>query len=106
MAKLMSQKEVKRAQVLDLLIASKTSQQEAAQRLCIKTRQVRRLTKRYQAAGLSGLIHEQVQVKIAASHVGRQIRDVPAVELVGCGGTERTRPMSPLRGPSRTAMPE
>ncbi|KRH79772.1 hypothetical protein FERRO_08480 [Ferrovum sp. JA12] len=56
MDKLMSQKEVKRAQMLDLLTEGKIDQQEAARRLGITTRQVRRLTRRYQAAGLSGLI--------------------------------------------------
>lgn len=55
MDKLMSQKEVKRAQVLDLVKAHKISQQEASKRMSITTRQVRRLSKRYQAAGLAGL---------------------------------------------------
>ena len=59
MDKLMSQKEVKRAQVLDMLKEDKVSQQEAAGRLCITTRQVRRLSKRYQAAGLAGLLSKK-----------------------------------------------
>ena len=55
----MSQKEVKRAQVLDLLIAGKISQQEASKRLGVTTRQVRRLTRRYQAVGLAGLVSKK-----------------------------------------------
>jgi len=59
MDKLMSQKEVKRAQVLDLVNDHKISQQDASKRLCITTRQVRRLNKRYQAAGLAGLVSKK-----------------------------------------------
>ena len=55
----MSQKEVKRAQILDLLIEGKISQQEASKRLGVTTRQVRRLTRRYQAAGLAGLVSKK-----------------------------------------------
>ena len=51
MDKLMSQKEVKKAQVLELLKDKKISQEEAAKRLDITTRQVRRLSKRYRAVG-------------------------------------------------------
>lgn len=59
MDKLMSQKEVKKAQVLELLKDKKISQEEAAKRLDITTRQVRRLSKRYQAAGMDGWIDQQ-----------------------------------------------
>ena len=59
MDNLMSQKEVKRAQVLDLLIEGKISQQDASKRLGVTTRQVRRLTRRYQAAGLAGLVSKK-----------------------------------------------
>ncbi len=55
MDKLMSQQEVKQAQVLELLKENKICQQEASKRLGITTRQMRRLTKRYQTAGLAGL---------------------------------------------------
>lgn len=55
MDKLMSQKEVKRAQILDMLKEGKTSQQDASKRMGISTRQVRRLTKRYLREGLAGL---------------------------------------------------
>ncbi len=46
MGKLMSQKEVKRAQVLDMLEENKISQQEESKRIGVGTRQVRRLSKR------------------------------------------------------------
>ena len=59
MDNLMSQKEVKRARILDLLIEGKISQQEASERLGVTTRQVRRLTRRYQAAGLAGLVSKK-----------------------------------------------
>ena len=59
MDKLMNQKEVKRAQILDLLKASCISQQEASKRIGISTRQVRRLAKRYQLDGLSGLVSKK-----------------------------------------------
>ena len=56
MDKLMSQKEVKRAQVLDLLKGSKISRQEASKRMGIGARQVRRLAERYDAEGIGGLV--------------------------------------------------
>ena len=59
MDNLMSQEEVKRAQVLDMLKEHKINQQDASQRLGITTRQVRRLVKRYQAAGLAGLVSKK-----------------------------------------------
>lgn len=52
-------KEVKREQVLELLKENKISQQEASKRLDINTRQVRRLTKRYQTVGLAGLVSKK-----------------------------------------------
>ena len=55
----MSQKEVKRVQVLDMLKEDKISQQEAAKRMGVSTRQVRRLVKRYQVYGLTALISKK-----------------------------------------------
>ena len=52
---LMNQKEAKRAQVLELLIDSQISQIEAAKRMGVSTRQVRRMLRRYQTSGLAGL---------------------------------------------------
>ena len=59
MDKLMSQKEAGRAQALDLLMADKISQIEAAQRMGISVRQTYRLEKRYRAFGLAGLISKK-----------------------------------------------
>jgi len=59
MGTLMSQKEVRRAQVLDMLEAGKISQQAASLQMGISTRQVRRLSKRYRAEGLAGLVSKQ-----------------------------------------------
>jgi len=59
MDKLMSHKEVKRTQILDLLKEDKISQQDASKRLGSTTRQVRRLTRRYQVAGLAGLVSKK-----------------------------------------------
>ena len=55
----MSQKEVKRAQVLELLKKYKISQQEAARRIEITPRQASRLAKRYQLEGLLGLVSKR-----------------------------------------------
>ena len=51
MDKLMSQKEVERAQILDMLKEGKISPQEAARRMGVSARQAWRLDKRYLAAG-------------------------------------------------------
>jgi transposase len=59
MDKLMSQKEVKRAQILDMLKENKISQQEAANQMDVTPRQVRRMVKRYQASGLEGLVSKK-----------------------------------------------
>lgn len=81
MDKLMSQKEVKKAQVLELLKDKKISQEEAAKRLDITTRQVRRLSKRYQAAGMDGLISRK-----RGSASNRRLDDTirtTAISLIG-----------------------
>jgi transcriptional regulator with GAF, ATPase, and Fis domain len=62
MDEFMSQKKVKRAQILGLLKESKISQQKAACPLGITTRQVRRLARCYQAAGFACLNRTPVQV--------------------------------------------
>lgn len=56
----MSETEEKRAQILDQLKGHQLSQQDAAKRLGITTRQVRRLSKRYQEEGLSGLVSKKL----------------------------------------------
>ncbi len=81
MDKLMSQKEVKKAQVLELLKDKKISQKEAAKRLDITTRQVRRLSKRYRSAGMDGLISKK-----RGSASNRRLDDTirtTAINLIG-----------------------
>lgn len=55
----MSQKEVKRSQILDKLKEGKISQQKAARQMDISTRQARRLAERYQRTSLAGLISKK-----------------------------------------------
>ncbi len=86
MDKLMSQKEVKRAQVLDSLKEGKISQQEAARQMGVSARQARRLSRRYQMEGLAGLaskkrgrtsnrrLDEPLRT-LAAEHIGAHYRD-------------------------------
>lgn len=81
MGKLMSQKEVKRAQVLDMLEEDKISQQEASKRIGVSTRQVRRLSKRYRAEGLDGLVSKK-----RGRTSNRRLDEVArttAIELIG-----------------------
>jgi transposase len=79
--KLMSQKEATRAQILGLVDELKISQKEAAKRLNITSRQVRRLIKRYHAEGLPGLISKK------RGHVSNRRTDeatkATAIELIG-----------------------
>ena len=56
---MMSQKEAKRAQVMELLTAGKISQSEASKRLAVSVRQIKRIVRRYRAEGLAGLISKQ-----------------------------------------------
>lgn len=55
----MSQKEAKRAQILEQMTAGEISQTEAAKRIGVTVRQVHRLDKRYRAFGLAGLISKK-----------------------------------------------
>ncbi|GAB1235609.1 hypothetical protein UT5_20040 [Ferrigenium sp. UT5] len=77
----MSQKEVKRSQVLDRLKAGEISQQEAAWRMGITPRQVRRLAKCYLREGWVGLTSKK---RGRASN--RRLDEVfraTAIELIG-----------------------
>ena len=56
---MMSQKEAKRAQIMELLTAGKIDQKEAGKRLAVSVRQIKRVVRRYRAAGLSGLISKK-----------------------------------------------
>ena len=81
MDKLMSQKEVKRAQVLDRLKEGKISQQEAARQMGVSTRQARRLSKRYQMEGLAGLSSKK-RGRISNRRLDETLR-ATAIELIG-----------------------
>ena len=81
MGKLMSQKEVKRAHVLDMLEEDKISQQEASKRIGVGTRQVRRLSKRYRAEGLGGLVSKK-RGRVSNQRLDEVARTT-AIELIG-----------------------
>jgi len=81
MDNLMSQKEANRAQILELLKEHKISQQEASKRMGITTRQVRRLTKRYQASGLAGLASKK-RGRASNRRLDEAVRST-AIELIG-----------------------
>ena len=53
---MMSQKEAVRAQVMELLTTGKIDKQQAARRLAVSIRQIKRIVKRYREAGLAGLL--------------------------------------------------
>jgi transposase len=81
MDKLMSQKEVKRAQVLDLLKEDKINQREASKQMGVSTRQVRRLSKRYLTEGLAGLVSKK-RGKRSNRRLG-EILHTTVVDLIG-----------------------
>lgn len=56
---MMSQKEAIRAQVMELLMAGKIDQKDAAQRLDVSVRQIKRIVRQYRTAGLPGLISKK-----------------------------------------------
>ena len=55
----MSQQEVKRAQVMELLTAGKIDQKEAGKRLAVSVRQIKRIVRRYRTEGLPGLMSKK-----------------------------------------------
>ena len=59
MGMMMSQKEAVRAQVMELLTTGKIDQKQAALRLAVSVRQIKRIVKRYREAGLAGLISKK-----------------------------------------------
>lgn len=81
MDKLMSQKEVKRAQVLDRLNEGKISQHQASKQMGITPRQVRRLVKRYQQEGLAGLASKK-RGRASNRRLDETLR-ATAIELIG-----------------------
>ena len=81
MDNLMSQKEVQRAHVLDMLKQDKISQQQASKRLGVSARQVRRLYRRYLLEGLNGLVSKK-RGKPSNRRLDEAIR-ATAIELIG-----------------------
>lgn len=53
---MMSQKEAKRAQVMEQLTAGQIDQKQAGKLLAVSVRQIKRIVKRYRAEGLPGLV--------------------------------------------------
>lgn len=56
---MMSQREAKRAQVMELLTAGKIDQREAGKRLSVSVRQIKRIVRCYRSEGLAGLISKK-----------------------------------------------
>ncbi|BBJ24602.1 hypothetical protein W01_25290 [Candidatus Nitrotoga sp. AM1P] len=56
---MMSQKEAKRGQVMELLLAGKVDQKEAGKMLAVSVRQIKRILRRYRTLGLPGLISKK-----------------------------------------------
>lgn len=81
MGRLMSQKEATRAQILGLVDELKISQKEAAKRLNVTSRQVRRLIKRYHAEGLPGLISKK-RGQVSNRRLDEATK-ATAIELIG-----------------------
>ena len=77
----MSQKEVVRAQILGLLEEGKIDQQQAAVRMDVSARQVRRMVKRYRVEGLSGLIN-RLRGQPSKRRLAATVRET-AMRLIG-----------------------
>lgn len=101
MDKPMSEKEVKRAQVLDKLNEGKISQQQAAKQMCITPRYVRRLANRYQPEGVAGLVSKKRG--IASNRWLNETIRATAIELIGLhyrdfGSTLASEKLAELHG--------
>ncbi len=81
MGELMSQKEARRAQVLDLLKEGVINAQEASKRMGVSPRQVRRIVRRYQSEGLAGLISKK-RGRTSHRRLDEALR-ATAVEFIG-----------------------
>lgn len=81
MGMMMSQKEAKQGQVMERLMAGKTSQKEAGKMLAVSVRQVKRILRRYRTAGLPGLISKK-RGRVSNRRMGETIRTT-AIEMIG-----------------------
>lgn len=81
MGMMMSQKEAKRAQVMELLETDKIDQKEAGRRLAVSVRQIKRLVRSYRNEGLAGLISKK-RGRSSNRRLSEETRQL-AVELIG-----------------------
>src|SRR5450756_2143387 len=81
MDRMMSQKEAKRGQVMELLTAGKVSQQEAGKMLAVSVRQIKRILRRYRTAGLPGLISKK-RGRVSNRRLDETIR-INAIKMIG-----------------------
>src|ERR1019366_5012680 len=81
MDRMMSQKEAKRGQVMELLTAGKVRQQEAGKMLAVSVRQIKRILRRYRTAGLPGLISKK-RGRVSNRRLDETIR-INAIKMMG-----------------------
>jgi len=77
----MSQKEAKRGQVMEQLLAGKIDQKEAGTILAIGVRQIKRILRRYRTSGLPGLISNK-RGQVSNRRVDETIR-ATAIKMIG-----------------------
>lgn len=78
---MMSQKEAKRGQIMELLMAGKTNQKEAGKMLAVSVRQIKRILQPYRTAGLPGLISKKCG-RASNRRVDETIRTT-AIKMIG-----------------------
>ena len=78
---MMSQKEAKRGQVMELLTAGKIDQKEAGKILAVSVRQIKRILRRYRTLGLPGLISKK-RGRVSNRRVDETIRTT-AIKMIG-----------------------
>jgi transposase len=78
---MMSQKEAKRGQVMELLLAGKIDQKEAGKMLAVGVRQIKRILRRYRNLGLPGLISKK-RGRVSNRRVVEAIR-ATAIKMIG-----------------------
>ena len=98
---MMSQKEAKRGQVMELLTAGKIGQKEAGKMLAVSVRQIKRILRRYRTLGLPGLISKK-RGRASNRRVDETIRTT-ATKLIGehyrdFGPTLATEKLAELHG--------
>jgi len=78
---MMSQKEAKRGQVMELLSAGKIDQKEAGKILAVSVRQIKRILRCYRTLGLPGLISKK-RGRISNRRGDETIRTT-AIKMIG-----------------------